>query len=103
VACFDSLTFSDVSNVISNLGPGKAYCPNINGLILASWGFQMSSLQKRAGNVIDPRLTAIANTTANLKTQMQELDGRDRIKKARLSDRRSRFPVVQRQGRERRD
>jgi hypothetical protein len=64
----------------------------------------MSSLQKRAGNVIDPRLTAIANTTANLRTQMQELDGlRDRIRKARLSARRSRFPVVQRLGRERRD
>src|SRR5579871_253074 len=59
----------------------------------------MSSLQKRAGNVIDPRLTAIANTTANLRTQMQELDGlRDRIRKARLSARRSRFPVVQRLG-----
>jgi hypothetical protein len=59
----------------------------------------MSSLQKRAGNVIDQRLAAIANTTANLKTQMRELDGlRDRIRKARLSDRRSRFPVVQRQG-----
>jgi hypothetical protein len=62
----------------------------------------MSSLQKRAGNVIDPRLTAIANTTTNLKTQMQELDGlRDRIKKARLSDRRSRLLFGQR--RERRD
>jgi len=57
----------------------------------------MSSLQTRAGNVLDARLAALANTTANLKTQMQELDGlRDRIRKARLSDRRSRFPVVRR-------
>src|SRR6185437_14559040 len=64
----------------------------------------MSSLQTRAGNVLDARLAALANTTANLKTQMQELDGlRDRIRKARLSNRRSRFPVVQRQGHERRD
>jgi hypothetical protein len=50
----------------------------------------MSSLPTRAGNVIDARLAALANTTANLKTQMQELDGlRDRIRKARLSDRSS--------------
>jgi hypothetical protein len=90
--------------LISNLGSGKTYYPNIDGLILVRWGFQMSSLQKRSGNVIDPRLTAIANTTANLKTQMQELDGlRDRFRKARLSDRRSQFPVVQRQELERRE
>jgi hypothetical protein len=78
--------------LISSLGPGKAYCANIDDLILVSWGLQMSSLPTRAGNVIDACLAALANTTANLKTQMQELDGlRDRIRKARLSDRRSRF------------
>jgi hypothetical protein len=61
--------------LISSLGPGKAYCPNIDDLILVSWGLQMSSFQTRAGNVIDAHLAALANTTANLRTQMQELDG----------------------------
>jgi hypothetical protein len=46
----------------------------------------MSSLQKRAENISDPRLAAIANTTDNLKTQMHELNGlRDQLRKAQLS------------------
>jgi hypothetical protein len=92
--------FSEVSKIDQQPLTQESILPNIDGLILVSWGFQMSSLQKRAENVIDPRLTAIANTTANLKTQMHELSGlRDRLRKAHLSVQRSGFPVVQRRGR----
>ena len=55
----------------------------------------MSFFQQR---VADLRLMAIADMTANLKAQMHELNRlRDRLSKARLSDRRSRFLAVQRQ------
>jgi hypothetical protein len=50
----------------------------------------MGSLQRRTAAIIDMRLTAITDTTANLKAQLCELKRlRDRIKKAQLSARRS--------------
>jgi hypothetical protein len=51
----------------------------------------MSALQRRTAVVTDTRLAAIAETTANLKAQLRELNRlRDRISKAQLSARRTR-------------
>jgi hypothetical protein len=56
----------------------------------------MSSFEQRVA--ADPRLKTLADMTANLKVQMRELSRlRDRLSKARLSARRSRFLAVQRQ------
>jgi len=51
----------------------------------------MSALQRRTAVVIDTRLAAVKETTANLKAQLRELNRlRDRISKAQLSARRPR-------------
>jgi hypothetical protein len=51
----------------------------------------MSSLQKRIEADTDTRLTAIADTAANLKTQLGELNRlRDRVRKVAYLARRSR-------------
>jgi hypothetical protein len=83
-----------MSNIDQQLrNQGKHTAPRLPSELVAYFelGVSMSALQRRTAVVTDTRLAAIAETRANLKAQLRELNRlRDRISKAQLSARRTR-------------
>ena len=58
---------------------------------MPSWGYQMSSSQRRPTAATDARLAVLINDAANLKAQLCELNElRERVRKAELK----RIPVI---------